>query len=44
MKIVRALGIAFALLAPLAAFATPDMKPSCHGWCPACPYCPMTQR
>ncbi len=43
MKLLRAIGIAFALLAPVAAFATPDIQRSCCGdaCCfPGCPFCP----
>ena len=43
MKIIRAIGIAFALLTPVAAFATPPMASCCagtHDCCPGCPFCP----
>ena len=43
MKIIRAIGIAFALLTPALAFATPKMEAGCCGMpccdehCPLCP-------
>jgi hypothetical protein len=43
MKLLRNLGIAFALLTPVAAFATPKMSSCCFGMdcCyPGCPFCP----
>ncbi len=41
MKILRNLGIAFALIIPLAAFATPKVQSCCSGdCCPSCPFCP----
>jgi hypothetical protein len=42
MKIIRAIGLTFALLTPAIAFATPKMDPTCcDSWCcPSCPHCP----
>jgi hypothetical protein len=43
MKIIRAIGITFALLTPALAFATPNMTASCcmSDCCyPGCPFCP----
>jgi hypothetical protein len=42
MKIIRAIGLTFALLTPVAAFATPKMDNCCIGDCcyPGCPFCP----
>jgi hypothetical protein len=46
MKLVRAISIAFALLVPVAAVASPTVRaeaPCCaggHNCCPGCPFCP----
>ena len=45
MKIIRAISIAFTLLVPLAALASPTVRaeaPCCtgHHCCPGCPLCP----
>jgi hypothetical protein len=43
MKIIRAIGLTFALLVPVAAFATPNGDTCCFlgsKCCPGCPFCP----
>lgn len=44
MKIIRAFSVAFALLVPVAAIASPAVRAAacCSGddCCPACPFCP----
>jgi hypothetical protein len=45
MKIIRAISIAFTLLVPVAALASPTVRaeaPCCAGGhcCPGCPFCP----
>jgi hypothetical protein len=45
MKIIRTISIAFALLVPAAAIASPTVRaqaPCCAGGhcCPGCPFCP----
>jgi len=42
MKILRNFGIVLALLAPVAAIASPKITASCcdGSCCPGCPFCP----
>jgi hypothetical protein len=46
MKIIRAITIAFSLLVPIAAIASPAVRaetPCCPGsCCPSCPFCPFS--